>query len=219
MSINEIYFLTVKDFKLSFRSKTTFGSIIIYLFSTIFVSYLAFKSFISPEAWNAIFWIIILFTAINSASASFIQEDVICNTFYKFLAYNKSIFISKLIFNTLTLIIMSFIIYLTFILLIDNPIQNQQLFLITLLIGTAGISFLITFVSAISIKASDSLTLTAILSIPLVIPLITLCIQLTQKAINNTSTFSEIKYIISGILLDFLIALLGVFLYPFLSKE
>jgi len=61
MLLSEIKFLVLKDIKLEFKQRYAINGILLYVVSTIFVSYLSFAKIIDPATWNSLFWIIMPF--------------------------------------------------------------------------------------------------------------------------------------------------------------
>ena len=70
----QVRFLVYKEMLLEWRSKYALNSILLYVVSTVFVCYQAFRS-VDGTVWNALFWIILLFASINAISKSFVQES------------------------------------------------------------------------------------------------------------------------------------------------
>ena len=71
----ETKILIGKEIRLELKQKYVLNGILLYLVSTIFVTYLAFDKIISTDTWNSLFWIILLFVAVNGISKSFVQES------------------------------------------------------------------------------------------------------------------------------------------------
>lgn len=74
----EIKYLFKKEVTLEWRQKYAFNGLLLFTISTIFIIYLSLsvknQSSLSAPLWNAIFWIVILFSAINAVAKSFLQE-------------------------------------------------------------------------------------------------------------------------------------------------
>jgi heme exporter protein B len=70
-----IYHLILKEIRLEFRSKVSLGSLFVYVISTVFVCYRSFLTIQSVPVWNALFWIIVLFSVVNAVSRSFYHEN------------------------------------------------------------------------------------------------------------------------------------------------
>jgi len=73
--LKEIVILIKKELQTEWKQKFSFSGILLYVISTIFVSYLCFKVINNILVWNALFWIIMLFAATNAVAKSFIQES------------------------------------------------------------------------------------------------------------------------------------------------
>ena len=88
--------LIIKEITLEWRSKYALNGILLYVVSTVFVCFLSFKS-TPPLVWNALFWIIMLFAAINAIAKSFMQESKGRLLYYYQLASPVAIILSKII--------------------------------------------------------------------------------------------------------------------------
>ncbi len=103
MLFKEISVLVGKEIALEWRQKYALNGIILYLTSTIFICYLSFGlhlNQISPPTWNALFWIIILFTSVNAVAKSFIQEKSGAWIYLYTLASPAGLITSKIIYNS-----------------------------------------------------------------------------------------------------------------------
>ena len=63
-----------KEFLLEFRQRYAMSGIVLYVFSMIFVVYIASIK-VPPPVWNVLFWLIVLFASINAVVKSFVQES------------------------------------------------------------------------------------------------------------------------------------------------
>ena len=75
--LNQVYYLIKKELTIEWRNRYAVNGILLYLISTIFICYLSFNvraDQLDPVTWNVLFWIIILFAAVNAVAKSFIQE-------------------------------------------------------------------------------------------------------------------------------------------------
>jgi len=65
--------LIKKEFLLEFRQKSTLGGVLVYVAGTIFVSVLCFNGRLDKPTWNALFWVITLFTSVTISGKSFLK--------------------------------------------------------------------------------------------------------------------------------------------------
>ena len=104
-SLNNIYTLLKKDILIEFRQQYTFFGVLLYIASTTFVIYLSMGQ---PEdkVWNGLFWVILLFICINAVARSFIQDGRGRMLYFYTIASPIQFIFSKLIYNSLLMILM-----------------------------------------------------------------------------------------------------------------
>src|SRR5215212_3200360 len=175
----EIKHLIAKDMRQEWRQRYALNGILLYVIAAVFVVYQAMKIQDKPT-WNAIFWIILLFTSVSSAAKSFIQENRGRWLYYYQLASPQAVIVSKTIYNSLVMIIMSILCLLFYSLLIGNMADNVPMFLLVALLGNLGFSAVLSMTSAIASKAGNSNLLMPVLSIPSMIPLLLVTIKASK---------------------------------------
>src|SRR6266576_4015122 len=126
-SINHIFTLFKKDLLLEIRQQYSFYGVLLYIGATIFVLYMAIET---PEnnVWNGLFWVIQLFICINAVAKSFMQESRGRMLYFYSIASPADFVISKLLFNSLLMLVMSSLSLLLFTLFLGNPIQKAAPF-------------------------------------------------------------------------------------------
>ncbi|MCB0820246.1 MAG: ABC transporter permease, partial [Bacteroidetes bacterium] len=162
----EIKLLLLRDIMLEWKQKYALNGLFLYVFSTIFVCYLSFKQVVDVPTWNALLWIILLFTGVNATSKSFSTESRGRLLYYYTLAGAPAVILSKMIYNAGLMFLISISGYLMYALLIGDPVQDHSWFLLGILLGSCGFSSVLTLVAGIASKAGNNGTLMAILSFP-----------------------------------------------------
>lgn len=218
MLIDQIKYLVAKELKLEMRNKYALGGILLYVVSTVFVSYLSFKRIINPATWNALFWIILLFASINAITKSFMNETRGRLLYLYTLVSPQAVILSKIIYNSFLLTVLSGLCLLVYTLFIGNIIQDVPLFLLTLLLGSFGFSSLLTMVSAIASKTNNNFTLMAILSFPIMMPLLMVLIKLSKNAIDGLEHW-DLNFILILMFLNVIIVALSYLLFRYLWRE
>jgi len=216
--LRQIKYLIVKEVKLEMRNKYALGGILLYVISTVFVSYLSFKKIINPATWNALFWIILLFASINAVAKSFINETRGRLLYLYTLASPQAVIIAKIIYNSFLLCLLSILCLVVYMLFVGNIIQDFSLFLITLLLGSFGFSSLLTMVSAIASKTNNNFTLMAILSFPIIMPLLMVLIKLSRNAIDGLDLWDTNSLLIL-MFLNVIIIASSYLLFPYLWRD
>lgn len=217
--LKEIAALIQKEILLEWRQRYAFGGILLYVAATVFICYLSFRSIIDPGAWNALFWIIILFASVNASAKSFLQEAKGRMLYYYTLSSPQAFVLAKIIYNVVLMLFLSLLCFGIYSMLMGNEIQNIPMFLLILLLGSIGISSLLTMVSAISSKANNNFTLMAILSFPILVPILMTIMKISFNAISGSTILYNIKYFSVIAALDVIVIVLAYLLFPYLWQD
>jgi len=221
----EIRYLVQKDLLLEWRQRYAIGGIILYVFSTVFIIYISLSQEnavqnLEKKVWNILFWITILFASVNAIAKSFTQENKERLLYYYTLVSPQAVILSKIIYNAILMIILAFIALAIYFLMIGNPVAQVPMFMVTLLLGGCGFSFVMTMISAIASKAGNNTTLMAVLSFPLILPLILVLMKLSRICYIDIANWSDAKnelIMISAI--NVLVLALSYILFPYLWKD
>ncbi len=214
------HFITLikKDLLLEVRQQYTFYGIGLYVFSTVFVLYMAMGQ---PEAivWNGLFWMIQLFISINAIAKSFLQESKGSMLYFYTIVSPQVFILSKLMFNAALMLLMSLLSLLLFVLLLGNPLEHVVSFVGITLLGGCSISLVFTFLAAIAAKAKQQTALMAILGFPLLIPQLLILIKISNIAFASViqAGLTELVLMLCGF--DVLVIALSIILFPFLWKD
>lgn len=207
-----------KDFLLEWRQKYSLYGIILYIVSAVFIINMLHEM-PEGETWNSLFWITILFISVNAVAKSFLQESKYRNLYYYTLHNPKEIIISKIIYNIVLMIFMSFICFGLFWLLLGNPCFHLHKFILLTLSGGISMALLFTLLASIASKAGGNSALIAILGFPLVIPQLVLLADLSKPLFVTLQVSGWWKFFGVLLALNVLLILLSIILFPFLWKE
>jgi heme exporter protein B len=215
---SQIKYLVIKELRLEMRNKYALGGILLYVISTVFVSYLSFKQIINVQTWNALFWIILLFASINGVAKSFIGENRGRLLYMYTLVSPQAVILSKIIYNSLLLSVVSGLCLFVYCLFVGNLIQDLPLFILILILGSFGFSSLLTMVSAIASKTSNNFTLMAILSFPIMMPLLMVLLKLSKNAIDGLERW-DVNYLLVLMFINVIVIALSYLLFRYLWRD
>lgn len=210
--------LVAKEFLLEWRSKYAIGGILLYVLSTVFIVYNGLIR-IQPPVWNALFWIITLFTSVNAVTKSFVNENGNRQLYYYSLVNPTAVIFSKIIYNIILLILLNILTYLVFGLVAGDPVKDKPLFFLAVILGSVGMAVTFTFISAIATKARNSATLMAILSFPVIIPVLVSLIKISASALGVITDTSVGQDIITLLAIDAILLGMAYILFPFLWRD
>lgn len=216
--LKSILFLIQKEFLLEWRQKYAIGGILLYVFATVFIVFIASED-VTPQTWNSLFWIVVLFASVNAVVKSFTQENSNRSIYYYTLLNPIAVLLSKIIYNVLLLLLLGVLAYGAFVLFIDNPIVQLPRFLLAIFLGSTGFSIALTFISAIASKANNSATLMAILGFPVIVPILLTVIKLSERAFERGDVIESTNSIAVLGAIDLILLALSLILFPFLWRE
>ena len=216
--MDKVIALIKKDLLLEIRQQYTFYGILLYVASTIFVLYLAMGA---PEekVWNGLFWMIQLFICVNAVAKSFLQESRGRMLYFYSIAGARDFIIAKLVFNACLMLVMSIVSLLLFQLLLQNPVENQALFVGIVCLGGCSLSVVFTFLAAIAARAQQNAAMMAIMGFPLIVPQVLLLIRISNAAFSDVIQAGLTQLILLLVALDILVVVLATILFPFLWKD
>ncbi len=220
--MREILALLNKEIALEWRNKYAFNGMILYLISTVFICFLSFRvktDSLNPVVWNTLFWIILLFAAINAIAKSFSQENRNRYLYYYTLASPESIIISKLVYNFLLMLLLAVLGFAIYALMLGNPVDDIPLYLISVLLGALGFTGTLTLVAGIASKAENAGSLMALLSFPIIIPMLLMLMRLSKNAMDGLNWNASTDEIMTLVALNGIVLALSVILFPYLWRS
>jgi len=215
----EVKYLVEKEIMLELKQKYVLNGILLYLVSTVFVTYLAFENTINAETWNSLFWIILLFVAVNGISKSFLQESPARHLYYYTIASPQAVVLAKILYNLFLMAALSLLAFGFFLLLMGNQVVNIPLFLLTLVLGSLGLSSVLTMVAAIASRASQNFSLMAILSFPIVLPLLATLMKVSKAALNSMEWTGLSGFLVILLTINGAVIALAYLLFPYLWRD
>ena len=220
--MNEIKTLINKELTLEWRQRYALNGMVLYIVSTVFVCYLSFRlktSQLNPITWNTLFWIILLFTAVNAIAKSFTQERAGRLLYYYTLASPQGIIISKILYNSGLMLVLSLLGFGFYAFVMGNPVGDMPLYLLSIVLGSVGFATTLTLVAGIASKADNNGALMAILSFPLILPTLLMVMKLAKNALDGLDRSASVDEILVLLALDMLVVALSFILFPYLWRS
>ncbi|MDO3645188.1 MAG: heme exporter protein CcmB [Mucilaginibacter sp.] len=218
--------LLKKEILLEWRSKYAFNGVLLYVVSTVFICYISFNlnpGFKSmqgyPIVWNILFWIIILFASVNAIAKSFMQESKARLLYYYSIASPQAIILSKTIYNIVLMSLLSALALIIYLLFFPNTLGDPLFYFLAVWIGSVSFSTVFTMISAIASKAGNNGTLMAILSFPVIIPIILVLIRLSKSAMDGLergAAYGDIGVLAA---INIIVITTSLILFPFLWRD
>jgi len=215
----EIIELVLKDVRLNWRERNAIYSLLLYVLCTSYIAYLSFEGIINERSWIALFWIIVLFAAMNASLQSFKRELNYQALFFYTIARPRAIIIAKITYNSGLLILLNLVSYTIFSTFLGNPISNTITFILCIVIGSSAIASLLTLIAAIASKTNNNGGIMAVLSMPLLLPLLINLIKTSEICLLENEFYLVDNQILFLFLLNIATIILSYLLFPYLWRD
>ena len=215
----EVKELVFNDVRLNWRERYALYSLLLYVLCTSYIAYLSFEGIINERSWIALFWIIVLFAAMNASLQSFKRELNYQALFFYTIARPRAIIIAKIIYNSGLLILLNLLSYIIYSTFLGNPISNTISFVLCIVLGSSALASLLTLIAAIASKTNNGGGIMTILSMPLLFPLLINLIKTSEICINENEFYQIDNQILFLFLLNIVNVLLSYLLFPYLWRD
>lgn len=216
--MKQVLAIIQRELRHELRSRKAWLAIMLYIGSTVYISYLGLQGSGDTSTHNAVFWLLIIFISMFATSGSFAGRE--SEMFYIYTLISPSRFIlARLIYNGIFLLSVSLLAFICFQFFIGFGDTNLALFLTGLLLTVWGISSLLTMSFSIASKGGGGFTLMAVLSFPLLVPLLITAQHLSAISLAGSDSSGYGGNLATLIALDAIIAALCYLLFPYLWRD
>jgi len=176
-----------KDARLELRSRYAINTLVLFAVSSLLIVAFAIGSApISTGVRSVILWIIILFTAIAGLSHAFVSEEERGTILLLQLnATPSAVYTGKLLFNLVLSLLMNGVASISFAVVLGMDGTNFLALALVLVLGAVGLSGATTLLSAIIARTPNKGPLFAVLSFPILVPLLLTVVSGTEKAFEG----------------------------------
>ncbi len=213
--------ILIKDITSEFRNRYAINTLIMFSLVTVTVISISIGQFnISDEMRAAFLWIIIFFSSVSGLGQSFIKEEE-TGTVLALRLYSNAIavFASKFIFNTILLLFLELIFIPLFFILLSVECGNLMLLILVIFLGSIGLTGATTLIAAIISKASVKGALFAVLSFPILLPLLIAAIGGTETSLTGGTTMEAIGDLKLLISYPVIMLIASVYLFEYIWIE
>jgi heme exporter protein B len=160
-----------------------------------------------------------LFASINAVSKGFLHESKGQQLYIYTIASPLALIISKTVYNVLLMMLLTLIALFFYMMVFDYVPQDLGLYIIATVLGSLSFSTIFTMISAIASKAGNGGMLMAILSFPVIIPVLIVLIKLTKNAIDGLDRSVSLDEIGLLLIINALVAAVTLLLFPYLWRD
>ena len=199
---NKVLAVYVKDLRLELRSRYGLNAIFMFGISSLAViSFSVGQAALSTKVLSALYWIVVFFSAMSAMAQVFVREEESNTAMTLRLTTDpNAVYLGKLFFNLTLLVVLVSVITPLFFIFTDAPAEGIVNFLLVMILGVLDLCAATTLIAAIIARASVKGALFAVLSFPILLPVLIVLVSATDKVWAGSSLGEVSK------LLQFLLA-------------
>jgi len=216
--MTRIWNLLATEAKVELRERFVLAGILLYVLSSSFIVFSIWRQLPARE-WGLTFWVIFLFCSLMAVLKTFGRESEGRYFYYYTLYHPLELFAAKAFYNFILLLFIFFSLWFILFIMAGDHLTRPVWFLVTGLLACIGLSVQLTFISSIAIKTSQNASLTAILALPLMIPILMNILRLTAYSLGSSpdeNPWNEVTLLGSIISL---ITGMALWLFPYLWRS
>ncbi|HWQ15557.1 MAG TPA: heme exporter protein CcmB [Roseiflexaceae bacterium] len=181
-----------KDLRSELRTRYALNAVLLFAVSTVVALSLGMGPLTAarnpdlPLVQAALLWVAILFAAFTGLARAFVhEEEARTAAALRLAARPAAVYLGKLLFNLALLLLLTLVTTLLFVALLRVRVADPWPLAALLLAGSLGLVAATTLIAAIIARASVRGALFAVLSFPLLVPLLVTAIRGTANALEG----------------------------------
>ena len=211
--------LLARFFQQELRNSNALFSLGLYLLGITYLIYLLGGNNAADSTWNTLLWVVVFFGTVSQASRSFDFESGDYFFYFQTLIGPGPTIIAKLVFNAAYMSVLSFLTWGLFSVFYGNTVFSPMLFAAGLLLGCIGFSVVLTLTNGIAQRTNGNATLSTVLAIPLLFPVLKLTSALNVQSMVGVPLIDVLDLVGALAALDIAIGLLAYLLFPYLWQD
>ena len=219
--IGKVLAVYAKDIRLEIRNRYALNAILLFGITALaVVSFAMGRTGMSAPLQSAVFWVVVFFSAMAGLAHVFVREEETGTAMVlRLKADPDAVYVGKLLFNFTMLSLMAMIVTPLFFIFTDAPADNVLVFILVLALGVVGLCAAMTLVAAIIARASGRGALFAVLSFPIVVPLLFVLSAATEKTLDAQPIGALSLHLQFLVVYSVLLIVASVLLFKFVWRE
>lgn len=210
------------ELKRELRNRNALYAVLMYVIVTLFIVLQSFNSLDDFFVYNALFWTILVFAALQSISQIHGKEGGGHRFYLYTLAHPVAVILGKILFNTVFTSVIAVITFIGYLLFFGNdPLKGIHWggYGSALILGVIGFATIFSTVTVITSKADQNTGLSAVLGFPLILPLVVSLIKVCIAASKGSGFDVTLLPLLSIFAIIVINIALSFLLFPYLWRE
>lgn len=211
-----------KDLTTELRSRFALNTLLLFSITTLtVVSFSTARIVLKPEVQAALVWVVVFFSAMTGLSRSFVREvESRTADTLRLAAASEPVFFGKFVFNLSLLVLLELIVVPLSLVFWRITIESPAMFTATMLAGDVGLAAVATMMAAIVAQTNMQSALFAVLSFPILIPLLFTAVKGTLLSLQRATPWTDAAPVIKTLILFGVVMLTaGLLLFDYVWRE
>jgi len=220
--MKDVLYLIKHHYRMELRSSQGIAGLVLFAIATVFTAFQVIGGHPDPETWNAMAWIILMFTSFNSASRPLPEDLASVRTYLHWVVTPRNLIIARTIHHSSVLIILaSLLLFAMGLFLGTAELTSLSIlwFLVGMILTGVALASTLTLLAAISARAGAGYGLTAILGLPLIIPVILVSTQFGSDILSGLTLAQSSDNLLFLLTLAVGSSVFGYVLFPYLWRS
>lgn len=210
-----------KDLRVELRSRYAVNTILLFVLAALFLVAVFVRSEpLNPNLRSVLLWLVILFSAIAALSHAFVSEEERGTVLLLQLnALPSAVLVGKLFYNLVLTMALNTVAALTFWFVIGFEGADAAALIVILLLGAIGLSGATTLLSAIIARAVNRGPLFAVLSFPVLVPLLLSVVSGTRSALEGSGLADVVADVLALVGYSGVVITASIILFDYIWKD
>jgi heme exporter protein B len=204
------------------RSSHNIASLVLFALASVYTAMQVVGGKPDPSTWNAMAWIILMFTAFNSAARLLPEDLSSVRTYTHWTIPPRVMILARTLHHALVMAVLSsLLLFFTGLFLGSANMEFVDMmgFLAGMILTAVALASTLTLLSALSARAGAGYGLTAILGLPLIIPIVLISTQFGSDLISGIALADTAENLLFLGVLSIGISIFGYVLFPYLWRS
>jgi len=219
--MRETWFLFKHFWKADVRAKHGIAGLVLFAVSTVYAVYQVVRGRPEPETWNAMAWVILLFTAFNGVSRSLEEDRPEVLAYLRTAVQPLHFMLARTLHNVVVLSGLSCLVVAFMGLLLGwGNLDGARVggFVAGMVLTAFALGTTLTLLALIAARAGAGFGLTAVLGLPLVLPTVLVSTTLGGELMRGVLVADTWHYFAFLVVLTLGSGVLGAVLFPYLWR-
>ncbi len=220
--VADIRFLVQHAIRVEMRNKHGIAGLAVFAIAAVYTCYQATGMHAERESWNALAWVVLLFTAFNAVSKPWADDAPEMRSFLLHTVRPQNWLLARIVYYSLMLLALGALIFAAFLLFLGlDPFVGNGIFYFFIGIEATALALasLLAMIQALATRAGGGFSLIAVLGLPLIIPVILVATRYGMDIMKGIAFGDTAHHLLFLATLTGGFTALGYILFPYLWRE